>query len=280
MSIGLPIVMTEARLVSGDRAGTSLCQLARLQLPALSSVRVVVAMLTLGVAAAPIVAPAPADAASRPLDLAGAGAGRRSRRSTRSSRTRPDARRRWSATTASNLDATARYVQAARRRRQLGGRRARHPRRDAARRVGAHRVSTSRHALLAAMTQLGVPYRSNSSEPGVGFDCSGLAMYAWGDAGIGSASSEPGPDQRVDEVERAAAQAGRPGVLPGSHEMFLGIGDAMVHSPQRGQRRRDHVPHRAPLDNVVFADPTIATGLALERLTRSCVDRAVRRRGG
>ena len=34
-------------------------------------------------------------------------------------------------------------------------------------------------AVLAALTQLGVPYRRVSSIEGVGFDCSGLTSYAW-----------------------------------------------------------------------------------------------------
>ena len=39
-------------------------------------------------------------------------------------------------------------------------------------------------ALLTALTQLGVEYRSATSEPGVGFDCSGLMFYAWSEAGF------------------------------------------------------------------------------------------------
>ena len=34
------------------------------------------------------------------------------------------------------------------------------------------------------MGQLGVPYHYATSEPGVGFDCSGLTHYAWGQAGV------------------------------------------------------------------------------------------------
>jgi cell wall-associated NlpC family hydrolase len=39
-------------------------------------------------------------------------------------------------------------------------------------------------AVLGALTQVGVPYRTNTSEPGVGFDCSGLTTYAWAGAGV------------------------------------------------------------------------------------------------
>ena len=41
------------------------------------------------------------------------------------------------------------------------------------------------HVLLSAMSQLGVPYRSHMSRPGRGFDCSGLVLFAYGEAGIG-----------------------------------------------------------------------------------------------
>src|SRR4029453_91203 len=39
-------------------------------------------------------------------------------------------------------------------------------------------------ALMAALTQLGVPYRRNQSREGAGFDCPGLTSYAWGVAGV------------------------------------------------------------------------------------------------
>ena len=39
--------------------------------------------------------------------------------------------------------------------------------------------ATHQQALLGALTQLGVPYRRNTSKPGEGFDCSGLTTFAW-----------------------------------------------------------------------------------------------------
>ena len=39
-------------------------------------------------------------------------------------------------------------------------------------------------AVLAAMSQLGVPYQSLAAEPGVAFDCSGLTLWAYGRAGV------------------------------------------------------------------------------------------------
>ena len=40
-------------------------------------------------------------------------------------------------------------------------------------------------AVLAALTQLGVAVPVATSQPGVGFDCSGLTSFAWGRAGYG-----------------------------------------------------------------------------------------------
>ncbi len=113
-------------------------------------------------------------------------------------------------------------------------------------------------ALLAALTQLGVPYRSNSSEPGVGFDCSGLTTYAWGVAGLDLARQSRAQINASTRVERVAAQAGDLMYYPGHVMMFLGIGDAMVHSRQRGSEVEITFLTGRHSNNVVFADPTIA----------------------
>ena len=113
-------------------------------------------------------------------------------------------------------------------------------------------------ALLAALTQLGVPYRSNSSEPGVGFDCSGLTTYAWGVAGLDLARQSRAQINASTRVERVAAQAGDLMYYPGHVMMFLGVGDAMVHSRQRGSEVEITFLTGRHSDNVVFADPTIS----------------------
>jgi cell wall-associated NlpC family hydrolase len=111
-------------------------------------------------------------------------------------------------------------------------------------------------ALLAALTQLGVPYRSNSSEPGVGFDCSGLTTYAWGVAGLDLARQSRAQINASTRVERVAAQAGDLMYYPGHVMMFLGVGDAMVHSRQRGSEVEITFLTGRHSNNVVFADPT------------------------
>jgi LysM repeat protein len=39
-------------------------------------------------------------------------------------------------------------------------------------------------AVRSARSQIGVPYQWKGAEPGVGFDCSGLTMWAWSQAGV------------------------------------------------------------------------------------------------
>jgi hypothetical protein len=112
-------------------------------------------------------------------------------------------------------------------------------------------------ALLAALTQLGVPYRSNSSEPGVGFDCSGLTTYAWGVAGLELARQSRAQINASTRVERVAAEAGDLMYYPGHVMMFLGIGEAMVHSRQRGSEVEITFLTGRHTRHVVFADPTL-----------------------
>jgi cell wall-associated NlpC family hydrolase len=112
-------------------------------------------------------------------------------------------------------------------------------------------------ALLAALTQLGTPYRSNSSEPGVGFDCSGLTTYAWGVAGLDLARQSRAQINASTRVDRTAAEAGDLMYYPGHVMMFLGIGDAMVHARQRGSEVEITMLTGRHTRNVVFADPTV-----------------------
>ena len=112
-------------------------------------------------------------------------------------------------------------------------------------------------AMLAALTQLGVAYRSHRSEPGVGFDCSGLTAYAWGVAGKELARQSRAQINASQRVDRPTAQAGDLMYYPGHVMIYLGIGDAMVHSPQRGSEVEITFLSERHSKNVTFADPTI-----------------------
>jgi cell wall-associated NlpC family hydrolase len=84
--------------------------------------------------------------------------------------------------------------------------------------------------VLAALTQLGVPYRAMRADPGEGFDCSGLTSWAWARAGVSIAhqsSAQIGAARRVDE---ASAVAGDIVQYPGHVMLYLGIDRAIVHA--------------------------------------------------
>jgi cell wall-associated NlpC family hydrolase len=91
-------------------------------------------------------------------------------------------------------------------------------------------------AINAAMSQIGVPYHYAMSVPGVGFDCSGLTHYAWGQAGVYLPSNSRAQAAATPHVPPADAQ---PGDLiffytPISHvAIYLG-GGQLVHAPNTG----------------------------------------------
>jgi cell wall-associated NlpC family hydrolase len=91
------------------------------------------------------------------------------------------------------------------------------------------------HAVLAALSQLGVPYRSLKSDPDVGFDCSGLTSWAFAQAGIELPRVSRDQIRAVETVEQADAEPGDLAWYPGHVSIYLGLG-TMVHSPNSGNR--------------------------------------------
>jgi hypothetical protein len=85
-------------------------------------------------------------------------------------------------------------------------------------------------ALLSALTQLGAPYRSISSDPDAGFDCSGLTSWSWAQAGVEL------PRSSGDQIGAAAgrqpetAMAGDLVQYPGHVMLSLGVPGAVVHA--------------------------------------------------
>jgi cell wall-associated NlpC family hydrolase len=125
---------------------------------------------------------------------------------------------------------------------------------DPARLSAAWAAADQEHqvALLSAIGQIGVRYRTLGGSPETGFDCSGLTSWAWAQAGRTIAH------QSRTQINAAAARTGltaMPGDLvfyPGHAMMFVGEG-LMVHSPQRGKTVEiDDLPSRS----LRFGDPT------------------------
>lgn len=90
-------------------------------------------------------------------------------------------------------------------------------------------------ALLSALTQVGVPYRRNTSEAAVGFDCSGLTAFAWGKAGVELARRSGTQLHNAAARTHETAQAGDLVYYPGHVMMWLGVDNLIVHAVGRGR---------------------------------------------
>jgi cell wall-associated NlpC family hydrolase len=63
-------------------------------------------------------------------------------------------------------------------------------------------------AVSAAESQLGVPYVWGGATPGVGFDCSGLTMWSWGQAGVSLAHGATDQYYEIAHVSMSDLQPG------------------------------------------------------------------------
>ncbi len=112
-------------------------------------------------------------------------------------------------------------------------------------------------AVLAALTQLGVPYRYATSEAGVGFDCSGLTSFAWRASGRDLVRQSGGQIRAAQPLDRSAAKAGDLVQYPGHIMLYLGVGNAIVHSVQTGRTVELDLLSERRAGSVRFGDPTV-----------------------
>ena len=92
--------------------------------------------------------------------------------------------------------------------------------------------------MAAAETQIGVPYQWAGASPGVGFDCSGLTMWAWGQAGVGLSHSAAGQYAETTHVALSDLQPGdllfyNEGGTIGHVTMYVGPGQ-MIQAMETG----------------------------------------------
>ena len=115
-------------------------------------------------------------------------------------------------------------------------------------------------AVLAALTQLGVRYVVGKESPYVFMDCSGLMWYAWRTAGVDLPRQALSQMDGLMRVERKDAIAGDI-VGEGTHvQMYLGVGNAMVHAPFDRKTVRLKLMSEEQALRVVWTNPShIAT---------------------
>ncbi|KGA07151.1 MAG: hypothetical protein GM46_9265 [actinobacterium acAcidi] len=111
-------------------------------------------------------------------------------------------------------------------------------------------------ALIAALTQVGVPYKRFAMKPGIGFDCSGLTSFAWSQAGFNIPHNSTRQIRAADPRTYDTAQAGDLLRYPGHVMMWLGVGQAVIHSPQPRHFVEVKILNTRSMKRSTFGDPT------------------------
>ena len=112
-------------------------------------------------------------------------------------------------------------------------------------------------AVLAAITQLDVPYLEGKEYPYVFMDCSGLMWYAWRSAGVDLPRQSVSQMDRHMRVERKDAIVGNI-VGEGTHiHMYLGVGNAMIHAPFNRKTVRLKMMSEEQAQRVVWTNPSL-----------------------
>lgn len=110
-------------------------------------------------------------------------------------------------------------------------------------------------ALMAGLSQLGVPYKRMASRPGVGFDCSGLTSFAWSMVGEQLPRSSRAQIRSSEKVKPDEAQPADLAYYPGHVMMSLGVPGAVLHSPEPGRSVEVRLVPEQRSRRWVYADP-------------------------
>ena len=111
-------------------------------------------------------------------------------------------------------------------------------------------------AVIAALTQVGVPYKRFAMKPGVGFDCSGLTTFAWSLAGFNLPHNSTRQIRAADPRTIETAQAGDLLRYPGHVMMWLGVDQAVIHAPQPRKFVEVKILNDRSMKRSTFGDPT------------------------
>jgi cell wall-associated NlpC family hydrolase len=112
-------------------------------------------------------------------------------------------------------------------------------------------------AMLAALTEVGVPYKRNARAEGVAFDCSGLTSWAWSVAGITISKARVKQITQLLPSSEAAVLPGDVFSYPGHVMLAVGVGEAMIDAPGTGRFVQVRTMYRARLHRVDVLAPKL-----------------------
>ena len=111
-------------------------------------------------------------------------------------------------------------------------------------------------AIMAGLTQIGVPYKENATSESIAFDCSGFVQFAWSSAGYVLPHGSNSQYAYSRRVTLKNAQAGDLMWRPGHVSMYSGIDGAILQTARTGRSVELHNMDSRILGWTRFADPT------------------------
>ena len=110
--------------------------------------------------------------------------------------------------------------------------------------------------LFSALTQLGVPYKTNADEPGKALDCSALIKFAWSNAGLKMPRGSAQQYAVGERVKASEVQLGDLAWYPGHISMSLGFQNIVIQAPTNGRNVEVHEINESRINWVRWVDPT------------------------
>ena len=111
-------------------------------------------------------------------------------------------------------------------------------------------------AVMAGLTQIGVPYKENAAAESGAFDCSGFVQFAWSSAGFVLPRGSNFQYAYSRRVTFKKAQAGDLMWRPGHVSMYLGVDGAILQAGRTGRSVELHNMDSRILGWTRFADPS------------------------
>ncbi len=110
--------------------------------------------------------------------------------------------------------------------------------------------------LFAALTQLGVPYKTNADQPGKALDCSALIKFAWSSAGVNMPRSSAEQFAFGKTIKSSEVQLGDLAWYPGHVSMSLGLENVVIQAPTNGRTVEVHQIDESRINWIRWIDPT------------------------